>query len=236
MSSPTSHLTWRILEVPAVPSAEHPDAWAYHGIVAVDQAVELATRGYDDLANTLQQTVSGMLHQEYSDKQRFVAVLDRADGGAPTADDVVGYGFLAMTREHNTHTADVYVGVHPDHQRQGIGTALADRAEQAAADAGRTTFFAWSPSPREAADGEEALVPATGVGRLPPPQRVALSSRFAAGTRSSRWSACRGSTCRWTPRGWRRSRPRRGRRPATTTGHTRGKASRRTGTRATRSS
>ncbi len=169
--------TWRILEVAAVPSAEHPDAWAYRGIVAVDQAVEIATRGYDDLARTLQQTVSGMLHQEYSRKQRFVAVLDRADGGTPTADDVVGYGFLAMTREHNTHTADVYVGVHPDHRRRGIGTALADRAEQAATDAGRTTFFAWSASPREAAEDEEALVPATGVGRLP--ASAAGGARFA---------------------------------------------------------
>jgi hypothetical protein len=82
-------------------------------------------------------------------------------------DDVVGYVFLAMTLKENTHTADIYVGVHPDHRRQGIGTALAARAEEIAADAGRTTFFGWSLTPREAADDEEALVPATGAGRLP---------------------------------------------------------------------
>jgi GNAT superfamily N-acetyltransferase len=120
-----------------------------------------------EVARPARQTVSGMLHQEYERKQRFVAVLDRPDGGAPTADDVVGFGFLAMALEENTHTADVYVGVHPDHRRRGIGAALAARVEEAAADAGRTTFFVWAASPREAAPDEEAVVPATGVGRIP---------------------------------------------------------------------
>lgn len=159
--------TWHVLEVAAVPSTDHPDAWAYHGMAAVDRAVETATLGYDDLARPAQQMISGMLHQEYSRKHRFVAVLDRPDGAAPTADDVVGFAFLAMALKDNTHTADIYVGVHPDHRRHGIGTALAARAEEAAADFGRTTFFSWSLAPREAADDEEALVPATGAGRLP---------------------------------------------------------------------
>jgi GNAT superfamily N-acetyltransferase len=164
---PPEPTPWHLHEVPAVPSADHPDAWASHGIAAVECAVETANVGHDDLAHTVPQLVSSMLHQEYSRKQQLVAVLDRPDGGAPTADDVVGFGFLSMTLEHNTHTADVYVGVHPDHRRRGIGTALADRLERAAAEAGRTTFFGWSLSPREAAEGEDALVPATGAGRLP---------------------------------------------------------------------
>lgn len=163
-SAPTP---WRVFEVAPVPSVDHPDAWSYHGIAAVERATEIAIRGYDDLARQARQTVSGMLHQEYARKQRFVAVLNRPDGGAPTADDVVGFGFLAMTLKDNTHAADVYVAVHPDHRRQGIGAALAARVEEAAADAGRTTFFAWATAPREAADDEEAVVPATGVGRLP---------------------------------------------------------------------
>lgn len=177
----TASKPWHVLEVAAVPSVDHPDAWAYHGIAAVERATEIASRGYDDLARPARQTVSGMLHQEYARKQRFVAVLDRPDGGAPTADDVVGFGFLAMTLKDNTHTADVYVGVHPDHRRQGIGTALAARVEEAAADAGRTTFFAWAAAPREAADDEEAVLPATGVGRIPadvPGVRFALGRRY----------------------------------------------------------
>lgn len=182
MTSPTGHppepAPWHILEVTAVPSVDHPDAWTYHGMAAVERALEIANLGYDDLARPVQQIVSGMLHQEYTDKRRFVAVLDRPDGSAPTAGDVVGFAFAAMTREHNTHTADLYVGVHPDHRRRGIGTALADRVEQAAADAGRTTFFGWSLSPREAAEDEDALVPATGVGRLP---ADAAGVRFAFG-------------------------------------------------------
>jgi len=169
MTSPTGNPPepWHIIEVPAVPSADHPDAWMYHGTSAVERAVETASVGHDDLARLVRQLVSGMLHQEYSHKQRLVAVLDRLDGQAPTADDVVGLGFASMTLEHNTHAADVHVAVHPDHRRQGIGTALADRLEQAAAHAGRTTFFGWPRSPREAVQGEDALVPATGVGRLP---------------------------------------------------------------------
>jgi GNAT superfamily N-acetyltransferase len=171
MTSPTgrtpAQTPWHVIEVAPVPSVDHPDAWAYHGIAAVERATEIASRGYDDLARPARQTVTGMLHQEYARKQRFVAVLDRPDGGAPTADDVVGFGFVAMTLKHNTHTADVHVGVHPDHRRQGIGTALAARVEEAAADAGRTTFFVWAAAPREAAADEDAVVPATGVGRIP---------------------------------------------------------------------
>jgi GNAT superfamily N-acetyltransferase len=182
MSSPTGHTqaqtSWRVLEVAPVPSVDDPDAWTYHGTAAVEQAAEIANLGYDDLARPVQQIVSGMLHQEYTRKERFVAVQDRSDGGAPTADDVVGFGFVAMTLKDNTHTADVFVEVHPDHRRRGIGTALADRAEQIAADAGRTTLFAWSSAPREADDDEEALVPATGVGRLP---SGSAGVRFALG-------------------------------------------------------
>lgn len=164
---PPEPTPWHVLEVPAVPSAEHPDAWPYHGMSAVERAAETANLGHDDLARPVEQLVSGMLHQEYTRKRRFVAVLDRPDGGAPTADDVVGFGLLALPLTENTHTADVYVGVHPDHRRRGIGTALADRAEQVGTDAGRTTLFSWSLSPREAAADEDALVPATGAGRLP---------------------------------------------------------------------
>lgn len=175
MSSPTT--PWHVVEVAPVPAPDHPDAWAYHGIAAVDRAVETASLGYDDLARPVEQLVSGMLHQEYTDKHRFAAVLERADGGAPTAEDVIGYGFLSMPRDQNTHSADVYVGVHPDHRRQGVGTALADAAERVAADAGRTTFFGWSLSPREAAADEEALVPATGAGRIPASAAGALFAR-----------------------------------------------------------
>ncbi|WP_454860459.1 N-acetyltransferase family protein [Promicromonospora soli] len=182
MTSPTGHAPepapWHIIEVPAVPSTDHPDAWAYHGMSAVERAAETANLGHDDLARPVEQLVSGMLHQEYTRKLRFLAVLDRPDGVAPAADDVVGFAFLALPRTENTHTADVYVVVRPDHRRRGIGTVLADRAEQAAADAGRTTFFSWSLSPREAADGEDALVPATGAGRLP---ADAAGVRFALG-------------------------------------------------------
>jgi GNAT superfamily N-acetyltransferase len=171
MTSPTGvapePTTWRILDVAPVPSVDHPDAWAYHGTSAVERAAETANLGHDDLARPVEQLVSGMLHQEYNEKRRIVAVLDRLDGGAPTADDVIGFGFLSMPREQNTHTAEPHVVVHPDHRRRGVGSALADRLEQAAADAGRTTFFGWSSSAREAAEGEDALVPATGAGRLP---------------------------------------------------------------------
>ena len=169
MTSPTGHAPepWHIIQVPAVPSTDHPDAWAYHGMSAVERAAETANLGHDDLARPVEQLVSGMLHQEYARKLRFLAVLDRPGGGAPTPDDAVGFGFVALPLTENTHTADVFVVVHPDHRHRGIGTALADRAELAAAHVGRTTFFSWSLSPREAADGEDALVPATGAGRLP---------------------------------------------------------------------
>ena len=72
MSSPTGHTpeqtSWHVLEVAPVPSVDHPDAWTYHGMAAVERAAEIANLGYDDLARPVQQLVSGMLHQEYTRK------------------------------------------------------------------------------------------------------------------------------------------------------------------------
>lgn len=55
---------------------------------------------------------------------------------------VVGAAGLAMPQHDNLSQAMVFVVVHPDHRRRGVGTALLEHTEAAARDHGRSVFLA----------------------------------------------------------------------------------------------
>src|SRR6476659_9760715 len=55
---------------------------------------------------------------------------------------------IAATRD-NLDSVNVWLSVHPDHQRRGIGSALLARAEAIAGELGRTLVQDWSVSPEE---------------------------------------------------------------------------------------
>ncbi|MFD6166858.1 GNAT family N-acetyltransferase [Oerskovia sp. NPDC060287] len=167
MSPPTeSTTTWRVLEAPHPPSLDAPDAWAYQGIAQVEAEVTTEIHGDDDLADEARDILAGMDSQQYTTKQRFVAV--RADAPeTPRPQDVLGHLALALPTSSNTHLGELSVQVRPAARRQGLGTALWETGEKILVDAGRTVLFTDTQHGAEPPPGPGALEARTGAGRVP---------------------------------------------------------------------
>ncbi|MDF2848562.1 MAG: family N-acetyltransferase [Oerskovia sp.] len=167
MSHPTeSTTTWRIARAPHPADLDSPDAWAYHGVAEVEEEVVVEAYGNDDLADEARDVLAGMDNQQYTTKQRFVAV--RADAGEPPRpQDVLGHLAVALPTSSNTHLGELSVKVRPTHRRHGIGTDLWDLGERLLLDAGRTVLFTDTQHGAEPPLGPEALEARTGAGRVP---------------------------------------------------------------------
>ncbi|MGF0118539.1 GNAT family N-acetyltransferase [Promicromonospora sp. Marseille-Q5078] len=164
MSIPATTPTWRLLEPPRADRLDAPDAWAYHGVAALERSVALADLGHDDLPPRAVDLLVGDLHQEHLRRHRLVAVEDAGAGDPPR---VVGHGVLTLPVTDNRHLAVVRIAVLPSHRGQGIGSAIADRLRRIALTEGRTTVFAEVEFAVEpAADDPGAVVPREGDGRV----------------------------------------------------------------------
>jgi GNAT superfamily N-acetyltransferase len=164
MSTPATTPTWRLVEPPRADRLDAPDAWAYHGIAALERAVGLADLGHDDFPPRAVDLLVGDLHQEHLRRHRLVAVTDPEDGAAPR---VVGHGVLTLPVSDNRHLAVVRVAVLPAHRGRGIGSAIADRLRRVALTEGRSTVLAEVEFAVEpAADVADALAPREGPGHV----------------------------------------------------------------------
>lgn len=169
----------RIEPVPVPASLDAPEAWPVHGTVHVGDAIDRAIYGHTDLALDAPTVVATVASSGYRRMLRWVAVLDDdgtdgATGGEPSApdrtprpEDVVGRSMVALPQQGNTHVAVVYVGVHPDHRRRGIGSALFDAALEVARAEGRRVIMSDSSFAPEPPPGPGALEAPTGSGRVP---------------------------------------------------------------------
>lgn len=161
-------------------SLDDPAAWLVHGVVGVDRAVQVASRGHADAADPAAQRLGQLRHADYLRTSAVVAVLAPDEGAAPppspTPDDVVGYAWLRAPQASNTDSVEVELAVHPDHRRRGIGAALWDAAVDVVRAQGRHLVQAWSDVAVEPPDGPGALAPSTGSGRIP---ADADATRFA---------------------------------------------------------
>ncbi|MEK8227264.1 GNAT family N-acetyltransferase [Oerskovia sp. M15] len=172
MSSPTkSTSTWRIVEAPHPTSLDAPEAWAYLGIAEVEAEVTTEIHGYPDLADEARDVLAGMNSQQFTTKQRVVAV--RADAPeTPRPQDVLGHLAAALPTSSNTHLGELSVKVRPAHRRHGIGTALWEMGEKILVDAGRTVLFTDTQHGVEPAPGRapsrRARAPARPCGRPGP--------------------------------------------------------------------
>lgn len=154
----------------------------------VDRAQIVHHFGNDDLVEPAESIQISRVDTRDSLTKTWVAfpagtAVATEPGDAPTT------GALAMAEvvypvSDNTHLAYLWVVVHPDHRRQGIGVQLYDLAARELATSGRTTLQTWSDHhPYEGADG---LMAKSGVGTLGPDDPYA------------RWIAARGFTLEQT--------------------------------------
>ncbi len=162
----TDPLDWSIVPVPVPASLDAPDAWLLHGTAAVDVAVQLGIFGVADDAWPARQ-VLGVLRNATYVRRLVLAAVAGPVGAAPDPARVLGTAMVKLPQEHNAHSATVLVAVAPEHRRRGIGTALLDAAFDLARSEGRSVAMTSTDHGTEPDEGQGALVPATGTGRLP---------------------------------------------------------------------
>src|SRR5690606_7953097 len=163
----------RLVPVPA--SLDAPDAWAVHGTVHVGDAIHREISGHTDLALDAATVVTTVANDGYRRVPPWAAVLDAgatdADppgpARAPRPEDVVGRSMGDLPQRGNTHVAVVYVGVHPDHRRRGVGSALWDAATEVVRAQGRRVVMSDSSFAPEPPPGPGALEAPAGSGRVP---------------------------------------------------------------------
>ncbi|MBN0041798.1 GNAT family N-acetyltransferase [Cellulosimicrobium cellulans] len=164
---------YALVEAPHPSSLDAPDAWAYHAVADLEREHELEVHGYDDLALRPRDVLSGMDHQEYAAKRRFVVVRSPAarallaDGVPPSVPDVVAHLVVIHPTTSNEHLSETFAVVRATERGRGIGTALLTLAERLAVDAGRTVLLANTSHGDEPPPGPRALDATTGAGRVP---------------------------------------------------------------------
>ncbi|MEV7646504.1 GNAT family N-acetyltransferase [Arthrobacter sp. NPDC089319] len=101
---------------------------------------------------------------------------------AKDGDRHVGRGVLELSLQDNEQNGYVFVAVHPEYRRRGIGRRLLAEAEAFAGSRGRTTLQAWSEHPAGfELEGPDMVQAETGIGSLPtasPAVRFAEASGF----------------------------------------------------------
>lgn len=160
-----------LVTVPADP--DHPDAWTVEGTVLVADAIDREIHGSNDFAVDVP-TTRATLVEPHRKVHRLVAVPRGTR-------DVVGRAMVGLPLVGNTHTAVVFVAVHPDWRRQGIGSALFDAGMQLARDGGRSVVMSDSSYAVEPPPGQPGIDSPTGSGRIPlddDSTRFALSRGF----------------------------------------------------------
>lgn len=153
-------MTFQLVTPPHPASLDDADAWAYRGIADLHVAAHEADLGNADAAPTAIGILVGANNQDYLRKVRQVAVVDAPDGPR-----VVGEAALFLQVKANRELAFGSITVHPEHRRQGIGTALAQWARETARAEGRTTLTTWVDFGPGTPDGA-TLSPASGTGRV----------------------------------------------------------------------
>lgn len=135
------------LDVPRTMDDDPAVVAAFRDWVAVQNAAEVAVTGLPEILWTAEEQLPYLLDPEAP--SRLVVVHD-PDG------TTVASGAYDTKQAAGTPNCWITVSVHPDHQRRGVGTLLADHLEQLARTDGRTQWKTYAPS--------RQVGPATGPG------------------------------------------------------------------------
>ncbi|TDT34279.1 GNAT family N-acetyltransferase [Naumannella halotolerans] len=141
-------------------------------VVALEAAGWFEVLGTDDLAVDLDVWASNLTPTPY--RERTVLIARHLTTGR-----IDGYVMCSLRLREDTDLLDFELQVRSECRRRGIGRALLAAAQEFGARSGRTRAMTYCTQ-REAAPGDpEALIPATGSGRVP---ADSASTRFALAT------------------------------------------------------
>jgi GNAT superfamily N-acetyltransferase len=136
-------------------SVDAPDAADFVAMVRVRNAVYRELDGNDDEANTPEEILPNYQRQTYERNLIWIALLDG---------DVVGRANLVLPMEEGSRVAFVNIELLRRAWGRGIGGAVADVLERAAADEGRSVLQAWATHTGD--DAARVSAP-TGFGSVP---------------------------------------------------------------------
>ena len=145
----------RIDELTIPASLDAPGADDFRATVDVRNACERDGYGSDDFAYSAEELLPGWQNLEHEPKRLLAA---RVRG------TIVARGVYETQPGEDAEAAWLQVQVHPDYRGLGIGTALSDRLEDIAAEAGKRRVLVYAVS--KDAPGER-LEPPTGSGSVP---------------------------------------------------------------------
>ncbi|WP_162150459.1 GNAT family N-acetyltransferase [Arthrobacter sp. H5] len=147
-------------------SIDVPEAGAFLAVCRLVDQAELELWGNTDRAATSAQRLRSWRSDEYNDLRMFVARLDG---------EVVGRLWVVMPLRENKGKAELNVLVGQPWRGRGIGRALIERAEQIAAQQGRTILEGYTEQPADFdPDSVALLAPVSGTGALPADSRDVL--------------------------------------------------------------
>jgi GNAT superfamily N-acetyltransferase len=141
------------LTIPA--SLDAPESDDFRATVEVRNACERDGYGSDDFSYSAEELLPGWQNLEHEPKRLLAA---RVRG------EIVARAIYETQPTEDAEAAWLQVQVHPDYRGLGIGTALADRLEGIAAEAGKRKVIVYTVS-KDAAG--ERLEPPTGFGSVP---------------------------------------------------------------------
>jgi GNAT superfamily N-acetyltransferase len=164
------------LAIVDIPDRAHvADAADYRDAIDVANTVSLHLWGNDDFVYTPEDELATFAPTDFRDSFIYLARLD----GLP-----VGRVVISFRLEEDATTADIDVSVVPAARRHGIGGALLRRAEELAAEGGRTHLSMYSESAVGRAPIAEDVRAASGSRGLPaadPAVSFALANEYTLG-------------------------------------------------------
>jgi len=135
----------QIIQLASVTSLDGPDAVLHRGVLDVNKASLIAAYGDDDTALVPADIVQTLAPSPEAAQAIAVAVEH---------DTVLGYVTVWAPLVDNRALAEIYIAVHPEHRRQGLGSQLYEWTSQYAHGLGRTIWHGWAdgtpPGPDEA--------------------------------------------------------------------------------------
>lgn len=122
--------------------------------------------GHHDFNDSPQARTVNLWGSELYQNSYWVALPDFVETDQAAPEDVLGFATAVLPLKEDVTTVELWIGVRPDRQRQGIGRALHDVVTSALAEHGRTLWHTSAFDPGPEPTGEHAHAAASGAGAV----------------------------------------------------------------------